>query len=300
MKQVIYLATEEDAEDLDLTFAALHALGVEARRIHPEQLSVELRPGQAAALYCRGEPVSADLVVGWVFEEELAPGMALLQTLASNGVKVLNPGETLFGGQNKLLMSALLLAHGVPHLPIHLVGTMRDLERLTPSLVFPVVIKSPYVVCGGLTRRTAGGASVLRADTLPALRTLAELHFSFRQPLYLQQMLDKPGRIIDANVIDYTTCTATHKYAAAGEWRTNLARGARRFEDCEISAPIREVAESAARALGARIAGINIAECGTGLVVIEGNTCPTFAQYLDLYGKRIYDAVARMIHKEMS
>lgn len=299
MKKVVYLADETDANDLDRAFLVMSRRGIEARRVHPAAVSLNIDAGGRSTPYLRGEILEADLFVGWVFEEMLAPGLVLLETLELAGLRVLNPGLTLIRGQNKLLMSALLHTHGVRHLPIRMASSMEDIHRVADELSFPLVIKPAYVVCGGLTRHTDSGRTVVRADDMNALVTLADTLLSFDQPLYIQPLLQKPDRIIDVNVIGFELCTATHKYAAEGEWRTNLGRGATRFEDLSPTIEVRSLAEDAARAVGARISGVNIAETVDGPVVIEVNTCPTFDQYSPIYGDRIYDRVADLVEEAL-
>jgi hypothetical protein len=163
--QIVYLADETDADDLDTTFRVMASRGVHARRVHPERLALDIDRSGAFSAFCAGESLRPDLWVGWVFEDLLAPGLAILDALEACGAPVVNPGAVMFRGQNKFLMSALLNAAKVPHLPVRLAGTYADLLRAANELGFPLVVKPGLVVCGGYTRQTAGGKGVTGPTT---------------------------------------------------------------------------------------------------------------------------------------
>lgn len=74
---VVFLGDDIDEEDHDVLFPALRERGVAVVRVHPTELVVEMTSA-GIGFSVAGQPLRPDLVVGWVLDELLVPGMAHL------------------------------------------------------------------------------------------------------------------------------------------------------------------------------------------------------------------------------
>jgi len=292
--RVSFVADETDEADLAAVFAQLAELGASGERVHPADLAFDARPGAVRAQR-DGAPFAPDLVVGWVFEDWLAPGMAVLAMLRAAGLTVVNGGDVLFRGQNKALMSASLHAAAVEHEPVWFSWSTGAASAWARGADFPAVVKPGLAIAGGRTVRSSGGG-VVRADDAASVDAVAGLLANLGQPLYAQRYVPKPdGRDIRVWVFGYDAVAACTKIPPAGTWITHASAGARLVHR-QLDDALRAVAVASARAVGAPIAGIDVAEKpGGGYTVLEVNTCPTFVPADVLFGDAIARALAEFL-----
>jgi glutathione synthase/RimK-type ligase-like ATP-grasp enzyme len=87
---------------------------------------------------------------------------------------------------------------------------------------------------------------------------------------------------------------AVRRIAAAGEWRTNVALGARRLrtvpppEACSL-------ALAAAEVIGGDLVGIDLLPTADGYVVIEANGCVDLTTDYSLGRTNVFDEIARLL-----
>ena len=178
---------------------------------------------------------------------------------------MLNDANVLGAGQNKFLNSITLAQHGLPHVEAHLVGSVVEALISAEQLGYPLVIKP---VIG------AKGMDVVELVDQQALASVVPLYLRDYAAVYLQRHVAKPGRDIRVSVVDYRAVCAFYRYAPPGAFVTNLSAGGT-WEDCPIDSTIRELAEGAARAFHAKIAGVDLIEEAEAYRILEVNTTPS-------------------------
>lgn len=244
------------------------ALAVVAHRVTPTnvRLGVVFSPAQALARLRRGDVALGRLDV-LPSLDGIEPGLWALDRLAARGVTVLNGHGSLAAAHDKLATSTALRAAGVPH---------PETVHLAPWLP-PPVLQTPLVL---KPRFGSWGADVVRCDDADSLRrALAELRSRpwFEATGAVAQRL-VPPRGHDLRVIVAGGCVAgaVRRVAASGEWRTNVALGARReqvtppFDACAI-------AIAAATAVGGDLVGVDLLPDGRGCwTVLEVNGAVDF------------------------
>ena len=205
-------------------------------------------------------------------------GVWALGELEARGVRVLNGPPALLASHDKLLTAKLLRRAGLPHPRTRLVvpgGALRAPGRLAgPS---------------SSSRASAAGAVGSSAATPPGSSSAAGPPTGgegwFRRHGALVQTLVPPlGHDLRLVVAGGKVVGAVTRVAAPGEWRTNVALGARRL-------PVRPPAEAcalaiaAAGAAGADLVGVDLLprEDG-GWVVLELNGAVEFTSEYDLDG----------------
>ena len=263
---VVFLGDDIDEEDHDVLFPAMRERGVAVVRVHPDDLVVEMTD-TGIGFFVAGQRLEPDLVIGWVLDELLIPGMAHLDVFRRAGIPVINDAVTLFRAQNKYLDSSMLSLAGALGYPVLTGQDPEALERWVSDLDGPAVIK-PLVGFGGRGLRKIDGEDELQAF-------LAELRRDGGS-YYAVPWIDNPGRDIRVYTINHQPVFAMYRYAPPGKWITNIRAGGG-LAMCPLTDEIAAVARRASQAAGTLIGGIDIGEnTATGeLVVYEVNSCPT-------------------------
>ncbi len=252
----------------------MSTFAVVAHRVTPTntRLGSVLTPAQALARLAPGDVALGRLDVLPTLDG-IEPGLWALERLAATGVTLLNGPRTLVAAHDKLLTAQALLGAGIPHPRTAQVAPWLAAPRLEPPLVFK-------------PRFGSWGQDVIRCDDGPAVeRTLADLE---TRPWYAatgalaQELIAPRGYDLRLVVAGDQVVGAVRRVAAAGEWRTNVALGARR-EPVQPSTDACEIALAAARAIDAALVGIDLlpAEDGTW-VVLEANGAVDFTSAYSL------------------
>jgi RimK family alpha-L-glutamate ligase len=252
----------------------MSTFAVIAHKVTPTntRLGTVVTPAQAVARLGPGDVALGRLDVLATLDG-IEPGLWALDRLASTGVRVLNPRRALVAAHDKLATAAALFAAHVSHpFTVH-VAPWLPLPELEP----PIVLKPRF---------GSWGQDVLRCDDREAIGyALEELHTRawFEATGAIAQKLVAP-RGYDLRLVVARGCVvgAIRRVAAPGEWRTNIALGARR----EPFAPPRaacEIAVAAANAVSADFVGVDLlpADAGTW-VVLEVNGAVDFTSAYSL------------------
>jgi RimK family alpha-L-glutamate ligase len=194
-------------------------------------------------------------------------GIWVLGALTARGVTVLNGAPALLVAHDKLLTARLLRRTGLPHPRTRLIAGDSPLSPLRA----PVVVKPRF---------GSWGLGVERCDDEASLAALlARLPDEpwYRSQGAIVQELVPPLRFdLRIVVACNTVIGAISRVAAPGEWRTNVALGARRRA---VTPPpdACALALAAARATGAALVGIDLLPNGRGgWVVAEINGAVEF------------------------
>ena len=210
---VVFLGDDVDEQDHDVLFPLLRARGTAVVRVHPHDLVTRLDEA-GPTFTVDGRPLRPDLVVGWVLDELLLPGMAQLDVLARAGIPVVNDALTLFRAQHKFLDSSQLSAAGVLRYPVI---TGRDRAALLDWMAAsdrPAVFKP----LSGF-----GGRGLQKLADVPAAHAL--LDSLDGEPYYVVPYIDNPGRDIRVYTVNHHPVFAIYRYAADGAWVTNILAG---------------------------------------------------------------------------
>jgi tetrahydromethanopterin:alpha-L-glutamate ligase len=180
--------------------------------------------------------------------EQVVFRMDALHRLEALGLPVLNPPRAVEAAVDKYLASARLDAQGLP-VPETWVGESAGPAMAAfRSLGGDVVVKPLF--------GSEGRGLVRVSDPELALRTFRTLE-RLAAVLYVQRHVRNPGYDVRAFVLGGKVLGAMRRYAADGEWRTNVAIGGRP-EVFAIDDEAAGLALRAARAVGATMAGVDL------------------------------------------
>ena len=206
-------------------------------------------------------------------------GSPELERLVCAGVDVLNPPSALAAAHDKLLTSRVLRLNGLPH--PHSWHVADGTPTVAPEL--PLVLKPRF---------GSWGRDVSLCRTPAELeQQLERLRYRdwFREHGALAQELVPPlGWDLRIVVAGGRVVGAARRFAAPGEWRTNVSLGGR----SEPVAPpplARTLAVSAAAAIGADLVGIDLLPTTTGYFISELNGAVDFRPEYALDGGDVYE-----------
>lgn len=248
--------------------AALERRGVRFARLDPRSLVVTEGTRWEGARYVLNREVG-------YFRALYAAG-----TLESAGVTVLNSAEATRVSGDKWHTSAAVVRHGLPTPRTALAMTPEAALDALDQLGYPAVIKPLVGSWGRLVTRLSD-----RETAAAVLEHLAALPSPQSHVLYLQEYVPGAGRDLRVLVVGGRAIGAT--YRRGDQWRTNVARGAV-SERCPLGPDLVKLAEAAAEAVGAVIAGVDLIEDRDGrLTVLEVNDRVEFRGLQEAHGTAI-------------
>jgi RimK family alpha-L-glutamate ligase len=236
--------------------AAVRVQGAELVPMTPLEALVRLNPGDAALGRLDVKPTL----------DGVDDGLWVLGVLAARGVTVLNGPGALLAAHDKLLTARILRRAGLPHPVTRLVRG----DRLAAMPEPPVVVKP---------RHGSWGRSVTLCATTDELeaeltRIQAEGWYATHGAL-VQELIPPVGHDMRIVVAGDRVIGCVRRFAAEGEWRTNVALGARRVEAHAPLDAIR-IALAAANEVAATLVGVDLLPTDDGFTIIEVNGAVEF------------------------
>ena len=252
----------------------MNNFAVVAHRVTPTntRLGTVLSPAQALARLAPGDVALGRLDV-LASLDGVEPGLWALERLSAAGVIVLNGRQTLVAAHDKLTTAHALFGASVPHPRTMHVAPWLPLPELEPPLVFK-------------PRFGSWGQDVIRCDDEPSIqRTLAYLAtraWYDATGAIAQKLVAPRGFDLRLVVAGGKIVGAVKRVAAAGEWRTNVALGARR-EPVQPPPEACAIAIAAAAAIDGALVGIDLLPADVGTwVVLEVNGAVDFTSAYSL------------------
>ncbi|MBL1084104.1 RimK family alpha-L-glutamate ligase [Streptomyces actinomycinicus] len=282
--------------------SAAPRLGVLASRVRFEEKSIlaALERRGAACEQIDPRALSVRAATPWtgprtVLNREVGHYRALYaaSALESAGTKVLNTAAATAVCGDKWQTTAALTAHGVPTPETVLALTPEAAPSALEQIGYPAVIKPLVGSWGRLVTRVTDPAMAAAV-----LEHLAALPSPQSHIVYVQREVAKADRDIRVLVVGGRAVGAT--YRRSEQWRTNVARGAV-SERCPLDPALTALAVSAADAVGAHIAGVDLLQDPDGrLTVLEVNDRVEFRGLQQSHGTDIdaADALAALLIEE--
>jgi ribosomal protein S6--L-glutamate ligase len=197
--------------------------------------------------------------------EQVVYRMDALARLEASGVNIINPPKSLECAVDKYLTTARCRAAGLPVPDTVVCETEVAALDAFDRLGGDVVVKPLFGAEGRGIVRVSNPDLALRT-----FRTLSRL----QAVLYLQRFVEHPGFDVRVLVLDGEVLGGMKRYAAEGDFRTNVSRQAR--AEKHLPTPLEaELALHATSAVGAWFAGVDLLYDRDGrCCVIEVNAVP--------------------------
>jgi ribosomal protein S6--L-glutamate ligase len=195
-------------------------------------------------------------------------GLSVVNQLELMGVPVLASATPIARSRDKLRALQLLSRFGID-IPRTVMCRFREEVPEAVEMVggLPCIIK--------LIQGTQG-VGVMIASTMIEVQGMLEALWTLGQEILLQELVaESRGRDVRALVVGDAVVAAMRRTARAGEFRSNIHRGAS-AEAVELPREYAETAVKAARVIGLEVAGIDMLEARTGPKIMEVNSSPGF------------------------
>lgn len=200
--------------------------------------------------------------------------------LEAAGVQVINSAGAIELCGDKWRTSVALRQAGLPVPRTALALTPDSALEAIEELGYPAVIKPLVGSWGRLVTAVRD-----RYAAVAVLEYIAALPSPQSHIVYAQEMVGAGNRDIRAIVIGGEVIGAVHRHS--DQWRSNVALGAT-TEPCDLTPELEKLARSAALAVGADVAGVDLLADGDGrLYVLEVNSGVEFSGFQRAMGDRI-------------
>lgn len=220
---------------------------------------------------------------GWTSAFGLA---VIAQMEATPGVVVLNGADHVAAARDKLRGQQRLLAAGLPVPATALLRDPADARAMAARLGGPPLVVK--VLAG------TKGEGVMLARTADELQAAIDVLWSAGTTLLLQEFVEESeGRDVRVLVVGDRVLGAMLRQAPAGEFRANVAQGAK-VASYRLDPEVEAYALRATAAMGLDIAGVDLLLRGDGYVVIEVNSAPGFEGFERATGVDVADAIVQL------
>ncbi len=249
---------------------ALNARSCDSVTFCLKNLSVHMDSEEMQFLLPRRRPLVSDGIIlrsiGGGSTDQITSRISVLEALEFSGTRVFNRAYSHRRAKDKLATLVWLAHHGVP------IPRTTVTERLAVAVAstkrFGDIVSKPL--------RGSQGQGIFRLQDPDLAFRIFKILQTANQTILIQEFINTPGRDIRVFVVGSRVIGAMYRYAKAGEWKTNVSRGAKP-KTCPISSELEELALQAAKALEMDFAGIDILEDEDQLVVSEVNSAPNWS-----------------------
>ncbi|MBE7386212.1 MAG: 30S ribosomal protein S6--L-glutamate ligase [Leptolyngbya sp. SIO1E4] len=258
--------------------------GHETRVIDPMRCYIDITSRRPKVLY-QGKPLEdVDAIIPRIGASNTFYGTAVVRQFEIMGVFTANESQAISRSRDKLRSLQVLARQGVGLPVTGFAHSTQDIDGLIELVGgAPLVIK--------LLEGTQGIGVVL-AETYQAAKSVIEAFRGLDANILVQEYIQEAGGAdIRCFIVGSKVIAAMKRQGAPGEFRSNLHRGGSAIR-VKLTPEERSTAVRAAKAMGLRIAGVDLLRSNHGPVVMEVNSSPGLegietATGIDIAGKII-------------
>jgi ribosomal protein S6--L-glutamate ligase len=240
---------------------------------------------QRPTIVYNGNPLeNFDAIIPRIGASKTFYGTAVVRQFEVMGVFSTNESQAISRSRDKLRCMQILAREGIGLPVTGFAHATQDIEGLIDTVGgAPLVIK--------LLEGTQGIGVVL-AETYQAARSVIEAFRGLDANILVQEYIaEAKGADLRCFVVGSKVIAAMKRQGAEGEFRSNLHRGGK-AETVKLTPEERSTAVRAAKAMGLRVAGVDLLRSNHGPVVMEVNSSPGLggiekATGIDVAGKII-------------
>ncbi|WP_204137668.1 30S ribosomal protein S6--L-glutamate ligase [Halomicronema sp. CCY15110] len=242
------------------------ALGHEMRVIDHMRCYMDITSHDPKVLY-QGTPITdVDAIIPRIGASNTFYGTAVVRQFEIMGVFTPNSSQAITRSRDKLSSLQLLARRGIGLPVTGFAHSTQDIDGLIDLVGgAPLVIK--------LLEGTQGIGVVL-AETYQAAKSVIEAFRGLDANILVQEYIkEAKGADIRCFVVGDKVIASMKRQGAAGEFRSNLHRGGSASR-AKLTPEERSTAVRAAKAMGLRVAGVDLLRSNHGPVVMEVNSSP--------------------------
>lgn len=248
---------------------------------------------QSPALLYQGEPVGpVDAVIPRIGASITFYGLAVVRQFEMMGVYCVNESQAIARSRDKLRCLQILSRHDIGLPPTVFTRQASHIQDCIARVQGPPVIVK-------LLEGTQGIGVVLAESTRAASSVIEAFH-GLDQNILIQKFIEEAkGADLRALVVGRRVVAAMRRQALAGEFRSNIHRGAS-ARKVRLSPESRKMALAAARVLGLRVAGVDMIEAEDGPMVLEVNSSPGLEGIQTTTGVDVAAAIIELIEHDVA
>jgi gamma-F420-2:alpha-L-glutamate ligase len=205
--------------------------------------------------------------------------LALLNTLAHEGVFLCNNAQSVTASRDKCFMHQQFVKHGLPTPKTMLAPTPIDYSHIDQHIGFPLVLK---ILSG------SQGRGVMLCDTPGALQDMLEFIYSFDRKattLLQQYIAESRGRDLRVLVLG-GQILGVFERSSLTEFKANFSRGGN-VAPFPVDAEIKRLALAATHLSGLHMAGVDLLFTKNGYTLCEINSAPGFQGFEKALGGNV-------------
>ncbi len=230
-----------------------------------------------------------DAIIPRIGASQTFYGTAVVRQFEMMGVYPLNESQAITRSRDKLRCLQLLARRGIGLPVTGFAHSTKDIDGLIG------VVGDPPVVIKLL--EGTQGIGVVLAETQSAARSVIEAFRGLDANILVQEFIrEASGNDIRCFVIGGKVVAAMMRRGAPGEFRANLHRGGT-AERVRVTPEERTAAVRAAKAMGLRVAGVDMLRSNHGPVIVEVNSSPGLEGIETATGTDVAGAIIEFIEK---
>ncbi|MBT4583537.1 MAG: 30S ribosomal protein S6--L-glutamate ligase [Phycisphaerae bacterium] len=250
---------------------------------------MDIVPGSPKVFY-KGEQVHIDAIIPRIAASYTFYGAAVVRQFEMAGVLTSNSSLGISQSRNKLRCHQLLSRKGVDMPITGFAHNIHDIDALLDSVGgTPVILK---------LLEGSQGKGVVLAETSRSAESIIAAFRKLDANFLVQEYIEEAGGSdIRALVVGKTVVGGMMRNAAEGEFRANLHQGGKAIV-IKLSKEEKELALHATRAVGLKIAGVDLIRSSRGPLVLEVNSSPGLEGVEKATGKDIAGRIIKFLEKQ--
>lgn len=238
----------------------------------------------------QGKPLEdIDAVIPRIAASRTFYGTAVVRQFEMMGVYTSNPSQAISRSRDKLRCLQILAKQGIGLPVTGFAHSTKDIDGL-----IDIVGGAPLVI---KMLEGTQGIGVVLAETYHAAKSVIEAFRGLDANILVQEFIAEAGGTdIRCFVVGEKVVAAMKRQGAPGEFRSNLHRGGT-AEKIKLTPEERSTAIRAAKAMGLRVAGVDILRSNHGPVVMEVNSSPGLEGIEEATGINVAGKIIQFIEK---
>ena len=289
--KIAVLSTNPDLYSTRRLVEAIKQKGHQAVVIDHVKCFVMIEGGKPTVIY-KGKPIKGiDAIIPRIGTSVNAFGCAVVRQFELMKVFTTVKSQAILRSRDKLRSMQVLAKSGV--------DIPKTVFAKNPALVTELIhmVGGPPVVIKLL--EGTQGVGVVLAETTKAAKSTIEAFYGLRANFLIQEFIaESKGADIRAFVIGNKVVAAMKRQGHEGDFRSNLHRGGEGFA-VELSPEEERTAIAAAKALGVRIAGVDLLQSERGPLVMEVNSSPGLKGIEEISGIDVASLIVAYIEEKI-
>lgn len=262
--------------------------------LNPVQVSVRLGRKKPGLVFRQKQLRMPDVVIPRIASSIASYGLSIVDQLQAHGAIVLNSARAIGLSRNPARCLQRLASAGLDIPATVMSREVGDLQAMVDEVGgVPVLVK----LLAGSERR-----GVMLCESRQSLEAALEAVLGLGHNIVMQEYVKKAQRDVRVFVVGGVAMAAASRIPRAGRLSRTLSRNAR-IEPTEVTAPLKEAAEAAAKLMELEVCAVDVLELGQGKPrIFEVNASPSLPEMEAATGVDLATAIiirAEVMYREL-